>query len=246
MSNYFEVIKEDDSRVILDDSCNCLELLQVVPLSTATKHVVSDSYLYYQVPIPTTTADYTFLGIGLNELAGKSFCITLTKTSSGARIEFYDPATGKPNAVARDDVIAAGKLYVFGAGGRLPAEHLTGLEVYDANGKVVYSSAAQHLDILYCGGDEAKTITYTGTTVALPLGSDDYCYIELKNYHYTPPSGIESHLAPHFNITNNSVTIKKQMFNTVYVSDSDEPEHEIVRVEFYAWYTYGYLVGKIV
>lgn len=246
MAKYLEVIN-DDSRIVLDDSSKCPELLTVAAMSNAKKTIVSDSYVYYTLDHPAVTADHIFVGIGLNELKGKSFCITLTPYHNGVRIEFFDPATGKPNTVPRDDVIAAGKIYVFGVGGRTPSEHLTGFEVYGADGKVVYTSASKHFNVLYCGGDESATVNFTGTTVALQLGSDDYVRIAIKSHHVAP-EGIESHLAPFFDISENSVTIKKRMFNTIYVGDSDGDDHDYpeTHVTFYAWYTYGYLVGEIV
>ena len=40
------------------------------------------------------------------------------------------------------------------------------------------------------------------------------------------------------------MTIKKKTFNDVYVDDIDT-EHPLVKEEFKAWYTYGWLMGKV-
>lgn len=242
MAKYFEVIN-DDSSICIDDAYKNLELLDIVEMKTATKKLISttpqgSNYQYTYIANDDATRNGVIRGIGLKELSGKSFCVKIY----GGYFYFYDPAAGSKCWVARDDVVDLGKIYIFGYRDREPASTLAGLEVYNSEGKTVYSSAAKYLDIVACGNDTTTTIELDDSEIcALELGADCFCHI--YENHRIGAKGIDSETHPYFIIADDCVTIKRQTFNDIYVDEIEEDQVE--QETFSAYYTYGWMLGKV-
>ena len=244
MAKYFEAVNNDGS-ICVDDTYQNLELLEVVELKNAKKTLISDTPYGKNWQYTYTCSDIALKngllrGVGLSELAGKSFCMSIV----GNNIYFYDPKAGNKNGAERDDVMEKARLYIFGYNNRQPAQHLAGLEIYNADGGVVYSSDAQYLDVLACGNEETANVAFdkNDDVCILELGSDTFLHLYIVAHQGT--KGIDSETHPYFEISDGAVTIKKVTFNDAYVDDIDM-EHPLIQEEFKAWYTYGWLMGRV-
>lgn len=243
MAKHLEVIN-DDGSICIDDAYKNLELLDVVEMKNSKKTLISESTEGKMWEYSYSSSDDAYrngliYGIGLSELAGKSFCIVIGE----GVFHFFDPKSRSKLWVERDDVVAAGKIYIFGHRDRNPSTGLAGIEIYNADGKVVYTSDARYLDVLACGSDETTTVEFTGDGVcALELGSDQFLHIWIS--HHVGVKGIDSEMHPYFKIENGKVTIQKIRFNDIYVAGDEPPEWE--KEDFAASYTYGWLVGQVI
>lgn len=244
MAKYFEAVNNNGS-ICVDDTYQNLELLEVVELKNAKKTLVSDTpygknWEYTYTCSEVASKNGLLRGVGLSELTGKSFCMSIV----GNNIYFYDPKAGNKNWAERDDVMEKARLYIFGYNNRQPAKHLAGLEIYNANGDVVYSSNAQYLDVLACGNSKTATVAFNKNddVCILELGSDRF--LQLYTVHHQGTNGIDSETHPYFEISDGTVTIKKMTFNDSYVDDINM-NHPMLQKEFEAWYTYGWLMGRV-
>lgn len=247
MAKYFECVNEQDQRIILDDSFRNLELLKSIPMSQLPKVDNGGVAKYYNIPFPDEMMpnDPYLLGFSLSGLSGKRFCVSFGM--SRRTLEIYDPALPSNRAVYSvfwDEITSASTLYIFGLKNRTPSPHLTGIEIYNESGAVLYSSGAQYLDVAYCGGDETVTLPYDAQTIALPLGEDRFMDI-----HGTPhqgSQGIDSHLRPTFTVSDSTVAISKTAFNKVYTDYDGDDYSPGVIYERLASYSYGYLLARVV
>lgn len=244
MAIFFEAVNNDGS-ICVDDTYQNLELLEVVELKNAKKTLISDTpngknWQYTYTCSDVASKNGLLRGVGLSELAGKSFCMSIV----GNNIYFRDPKAGKKNCVERDDVMEKARLYIFGYNNRQPAQHLAGLEIYNADGGVVYSSDAQYLDVLACGNEETATVAFdkNDEVCILELGSDTFLHLYIVAHQ--GENGIDSEAHPYFEISDGAVTIKKMTFNDAYVGDVDM-HHPMMYEVFKAWYTYGWLMGRV-
>lgn len=248
MAKYFECTSEQDQRIILDDSFKNLELLKTVPMNQLPKVDSGGATKYYNIPFPEDMLpnDPYLLGFSLSGLSGKRFCISFGV--SRRIIEIYDPGLPYNQAVYpvfRDDITSASTLYIFGLKNRTPSPHLTGIEIYNESGAVLYSSGAQYLDVTYCGGDEALTLSYDAQTIALPLGED--IYVDIHGTSHQGFKGIESHTMPTFTVSDSTVTVSKTTFNQVYTDYDDDGQYNPgVVYEREASYAYGYMLARVV
>ena len=246
MDRYFECLSEDDERVILNDSFQNLELIEIVPMSRCEKRSINGS-VDYVVPQTSNAAkdDCYLFGVSLAELQGKSFCVDITRQydspNTWALMQFYDPPT-LFTTVARDDIVKVGNLYIFGTKKRSPSEHLTGLEVFDANGRVVYSSNARYLDVSYCGGDDPASYAYDADTLLFLLSED----IIVDQVIYLEAGTVGSNRAwkPLISVSNNTVSINKVLLEHKY--EGVPPRYDPI-VDWYSEvHAYAYMIAKAV
>lgn len=232
---YFEVINENGSGIVIDDSLFNVELDDIVPLKNATKREIYKDYIF-------TNLTYTspIIGIGANELVGKSFCFSLMRSSDGLSISFFD--NSELQHVFRDDIVEKGKLYFLKKKKRKPSEHLAGMEIYNENGDVVYTSKGKYLNVLGCGGDDAQTVRLEKNTVLFELGADHFTDIRIKHHMGVNGQQTESH--PRFSINDNSVTVKKTTLNTLYVDDIGDDIS--AKHDFHASWCYGWMIASVI
>ena len=245
MAKYFEVVNQNDESIVIDDRFICLELQEIFPLSGFNR-VPGDSYRNPHYTQKHNLGAPVFWGIGLDGLGGKSICPQITGIDDAVRVEFYDPKSKEVylNKILRDDIAQVAKIYAFSIRGRDPSAHLTGLEIYNEQWKVVYSSQYGHLNVLACDCVDA-TVAFGRGGVAFILGEDT-----AYDYHESAHSGMfgaEYVIYPQFTIKDNTVKIQKIVKQTVYVDDIDEilrdPFHEH---RYAAGAAYGWLVGEVI
>lgn len=238
---YFELIG-DTENVVIDDNFECLELIDSFPLSQCTK--VAGSYdTYYRYP---RTVNGILYGISIGGLAGKQW---FSFDADSNTIRFYGQGSNVQNigmvSVARDDIIANATLYVYGISNRLPSEHLDGIEIYNAEGKVVFSSDCEYLNTIACGSDYTETITFSNNAIIFNLGYDRSC-----DYYNSPHLGIDGFdytLRARFDVQENSVSISRVSYGTLWHEFSyDELEwYDDIEHYFEAWLGYGWLIASI-
>lgn len=247
---YFEALTEDDGAIVIDDNFQNLEVLAKIPLANivCTKtNIGVTHYAFYKLPtinyVNATPVIYGLSLNGLNDVKPFSFDLRNPVSGSGLAVYFYDTSCGSNatkyvESVERADIVAKASVYLFGYKQRSASEHLAGLEIYNADGDVTYSSAAPYAYILGCGSDDQETITFKDTTIACNLGTD--AYTDIKESHKAGTKGIESVMRPGYVVSSNSVTINKLRINVVYV---DDVEDDLVEREYFsAYYSYGWLI----
>ena len=220
MSSYFEYINENDGRVVLDDRFQNFELVDVKPLSQCAKW--TSGYVLPAIPGININTDILVHGITLVGLSGKQFCMNAATNYDGTRyLCFYNPAGQNVEPVYRDDIAAVASIYTFAIWKRPPAEHLSGVELYNEAGNVVYSSGARYMDVIHCGTD-AATVPYDDSTLAIPFGEEKY--VELRFSHRTGYYGMDSSVRPAFTVNANTVSITARAFTTYYTEGFDDDD----------------------
>jgi hypothetical protein len=247
MAKYFEAVNPNNESIVIDDTFMCLELRGVFPLSDFRRYP-GDSYYDPCYKQKHNLGGGILWGFGLNGLAGKSFCPEIIMTAlDSVSVYFRNPNAGDfhKDKILRDDITASAKLYAFSLDARSPTEHMTGLEVYNDLGKVVYSSAYGHLHVLACGCENEVTISHNGSPVVFVLG-EDISY----DYHVSRKEGIvgaEYAMYPQITVGDNSVSIKKITKMIAYAGDINkvkkDPEHEHYRGSGFA---FGWLLGEVI
>ena len=111
---------------------------------------------------------------------------------------------------------------MFGFGDDEPSEHGTGLEICNANGKVVYSSAKRYLNVLGCGSEKSETVQMSGTTIAFTLGTDHVT--KIYENHKVGAKGVVYNRYPGFTVNENSISTGMLEAQTVYIPDNDAPD----------------------
>ncbi|EFW29091.1 hypothetical protein [Selenomonas artemidis] len=256
MSSYFEYVSEDNGRIVLDDRFQNFELVDVTALSQCRKDATTPTLYSYALPaIPGLTPGKEVLvhGLGLTGLSGKRFCINVTQDYYERRLYLYDPdlpASQRVHPVFRDDIAAVAKVYAFAIRTRKPAEHLSGIELYDESGNVLYSSGARYMDVIRCGTD-AATVPYDDSTIAIPFGED--VYVEVKSSH-KGQWGTESNIRPTFTVSADTVSVAASVFMTAYGGDVGDGgdggghhgDDENIEYRNLASYAYGYMIARAV
>lgn len=247
MAKYFEAVNPNNESIVIDDTFMCLELRGVFPLSDFRRYP-GDTYYDPCYKQKHNLGGSILWGFGLNGLAGKSFCPEIIMTTlDSVSVYFRNPNAGDfhKDKILRDDITASAKLYAFSLDARSPTEHMTGLEVYNDLGKVVYSSAYGHLHVLACGCENEVTISHNGSPVVFVLG-EDISY----DYHVSRKEGIvgaEYAMYPQITVGDNSVSIKKITKMIAYAGDINkvkkDPEHEHYRGSGFA---FGWLLGEVI
>lgn len=240
-TKYLEIINDNNS-VVIDDNYACLELIDSFPLSQCTKINSGVSY-YYRYPHSISGA--TLYGISLNNLNGVNW---FSFEADSYNLFFYDQNSAKANIgivpVARDDIISKATLYAFGMPNRKASTNGVGLEICNANGDVVYTSAKKYLNTLECGSDYTKSVSLSGTTIAFNLGYDRAC--DYYQTHHSGTSGAEYTNRARFEIKNNIVSISRQMFSVIYADfNQEDAKYDDGERYFEAWLGYGWLVGNV-
>ena len=241
MAKYFEAININDSAVIIDDSFKNVELIGVYPLSSFTKNFSGLPSVDYSYPLENRES--IIYGIGLSELRGERFCISIERLTwdNKIHIAFYRPENSKQDHITRDDIMRRGKLYAFEYRAREPTPHMTGVEIYNDQGRVVYTTNTRYLKVICCKGDtHTATVPIADHSIAFVLGHDHYLDL-LEDHHGA--FGIDVEWWPVFDVLNDRVIISKIARNTVYQSE-DQPEPEAQR-KYSASYAYGWLIGEV-
>ncbi len=246
MSKYFEALVLGGESIVIDDTLNNLEVCGEWPLSALVKARDSGGNIFYRLP---GHQDKNWLfGIGLSEHAGQEFCPEFKRLHDGEIIlEFYDPKSSIHNIkVARDDVVAKGKIYALSFGTRAPSPHGTGIEIYNSGGQVVFSSAQKHLNVLACDCVDPVTVSFGQAGVAFMLGKDiSYDFWASDRLGQV---GAKRTIYPQFTITgNNSVTVKKIIRTQVWAGDLEEIKRDLWSEHYYgAGFSYGWLIGEVI
>lgn len=239
---FFEILNPDGA-IVIDDTFKNIELLDHFPMSEC-QFRAKDGYpshgTYY---FPRSNPKAALVGISLN---GLNNAVQFGFSTSIGGIEFYDSHSGIENhgiePVKRDDIASKSHVYLFGFGDDEPSEHGTGLEICNANGKVVYSSAKRYLNVLGCGSEKSETVQMNGTTIAFTLGTDHVT--KIYESHKVGAKGVEYNRYPRFTVNENSISIGMLETRVVYIPLEDPPLgwHLI----FHCYYNFGWLIGNVV
>lgn len=236
-------ISSPDGAIVIDDSFKNIELLDHFPLSACTFHPNHLSQNHGSYSLLRTNPKATLVGISLNGLNGVNrFGFTI----DSVEISFYDNRSGISNIgilpVKRDDIASTAHVYLFGFGDDSPTEHGAGLEICNAAGKIIYSSAKRYLNVLGCGSEKSETVQMNGTTIAFTLGTDHVT--KIYENHKVGAKGVEYDRYPRFTVNENSISIGMIEARTVYIPSEDVPWgwHLI----FHCYYNFGWLIGNVV
>lgn len=240
---FFEILNPDGA-IVIDDTFKNIELLDHFPMSEC-RFSAKDGYpshgMYY---FPRSNPKATLIGISLNGLNGTT---PFGFTTSIGGIDFYDTHSGITNygivPVRRDDIASKSHVYMFGFSDDEPSEHGTGLEICNADGKVVYSSTKRYLNVLGCGSEKRETVQMSGTTIAFTLGTDHVT--KIYENHKVGAKGVVYNRYPGFTVNENSISTGMFEAQTVYIPDDDAPDwgwHLI----FHCYYNFGWLIGNVV
>lgn len=239
---FFELLNPDGA-IVIDDNFKNIELLDHFPLSACTFYPNHLSQNHGSYSLLRTNPKVTLIGISLNGLNGVSrFGFTADNTG----ISFYDSHSGIDNIgilpVKRDDIANTAHVYLFGFGDDSPTEHGTGLEICNAEGKIIYSSAKRYLDVLGCGSGKNETVQMNGTTIAFVIGTDHVT--KIYENHKVGAKGVEYDRYPRFTVNENSITVGMIEARTIYTTDDDPPLgwHLI----YHCYYNFGWLIGNVV
>lgn len=240
---FFEILSPDGA-IVIDNNFKNIELLDHFPLSDCTFRPNHLSQNHGSYSLLRTNPKATLIGINLNGLNGVNW---FGFTADNTGIRFYDSRSGIENhgilPVKRDDIANTAHVYLFGFGDDSPTEHGTGLEICNADGKVVYSSAKRYLNVLGCGSEKSETVQMNGTTIAFALGTDHVT--KIYESHKVGEKGVEYDRYPRFTVNENSITVGMIEARTVYITDdgaSDWGWHLI----FHCYYNFGWLIGNVV
>lgn len=240
---FFEILNPDGA-IVIDDTFKNIELLDHFPLSDCTFHPNHLSQNHGSYSLLRTNPKSTLIGISLNGLNSVNrFGFTADNTG----ISFYDDHSGLENLeilpVKRDDIANTAHVYLFGFGNDSPTEHGTGLEICNADGKIIYSSAKRYLNVLGCGSEKSETVQMTGTTIAFTLGIDHVT--KIYESHKAGAKGVVYDRYPRFTVNENSISIGMIEAQTVYIPFDDAPDWGW-RLIFHCYYNFGWLVGNVV
>lgn len=240
---FFEILNPDGA-IVIDDTFKNIELLDHFPMSEC-QFSAKDGYpshgTYY---LPRSNPKATLVGIGLNGLNGTA---PFGFTASIGGIDFYDVHSGIANygiePVKRDDIAGKSHVYVFGFGDDEPSEHGTGLEICNADGKVVYSSAKRYLNVLGCGSEKSETVQMNGTTIAFTLGTDHVT--KMYENHKYGAKGVIYDQYPKLTINNDAVSVGMIRATAVYTAKNEGDPWDWNLI-FHCYYNFGWLVGNVV
>lgn len=240
---FFELLSPDGA-IVIDNNFKNIELLDHFPLSDCTFRPNHLSQNHGSYSLLRTNPKATLTGISLNGLNGVNPFGFDTGASS---ISFYDRRSGLENMgiipVKRDDIAGVAEVYLFGFSDDTPSVHGTGLEVCNADGKVIYSSSKRYMNVLGCGSEKSETVQMNGTTIAFTLGTDHVT--KIYENHKVGAKGVEYDRYPRFTVNENSITVGMIEARTVYIPDDDAPDwgwHLI----FHCYYNFGWLIGNVV
>lgn len=239
----FEILNPDGA-IVIDDTFKNIELLDHFSMSECRFRAKDGHPSHGTYYLPRSNPKATLVGIslnGLNNVARFGFSANI------GGIEFYDSHSGIENygiePVKRDDIASKSHVYLFGFGDDRPSEHGTGLEICNADGKVVYSSAKRYLNVLGCGSEKSETVQMNGTTIAFTLGTDHVT--KIYENHKVGAKGVKYDRYPRFTVNENSISVGMLEAQTVYIPDDDAPDwgwHLI----FHCYYNFGWLIGNVV
>lgn len=240
---FFEILNPDGA-IVIDSNFKNIELLDHFPLSDCTFHPNHLSQNHGSYSLLRSNPKATLVGISLNGLNGVN---RFGFSANIGGVEFYDNHSGMGNhgilPVKRDDIANTAHVYLFGFGDDSPAEHGTGLEICNADGKIIYSSDKRYLNVLGCGSEKSETVQMNGTTIAFTLGTDHVT--KIYENHKVGAKGIEYDRYPRFTVNENSISIGMLETRTDYMpADGDPPLgwHLI----FHCYYNFGWLIGNVV
>lgn len=238
MAKYFEARNQNNEAVIIDDAYRNIELSNVYNLSLFSKKYVNGATSY--IHTVETVNDDVLWGIGLKELAGRSIIFSVFSNNKTIELHFRNKENGTVSCPA-DDIMRFGKLYSFAYRSREPTQHMTGLEVYDDHGRVVYSSDANYLRVLSCGGHENVSIPVSDRAIAFTLG-DDFIH-NLYVYSGAVRGDVVAE-APKFTVMENSISVSEQQLRYSYSSDFG-PGIGLREIYCYGGKSYGWMIGEI-
>lgn len=153
MAKYFESISTNGDVILIDDSFKCMQVIKVFDGNKATYKYEYNEDVYY-LYTGNVDAKRVIWGVGLDELNGLGV-VTLDwerinesqlriRIWKGGKIDFNDQWTQR-----NDPLINKLKFYAFtDIQDFTKSSHLTGLEIYANNGRVLYSSSRKALSIL--------------------------------------------------------------------------------------------------
>ena len=167
MANMFEVVN-DNNKILIDDNHKNLVLTRVLNKSDLTDEV-------YFVP---PKHSYTFrLNPGERVVA-----IRDSNNSYVAYSGYYTGNDFRTFSISFRDIKgetgatapAGAVIYVFGEPSAAASQHLTGLELYNAAGEVVFSTKYKYMRVLDFINERGKkpTKSITGKTLAIAVYSD--------------------------------------------------------------------------
>lgn len=241
---FFEAINEQDQSIVIDDTFKNLELIDHFPLSQCTFEQDSGGNNHGSYLFPSSNANVLLAGISINQLSGVE---PFGLFGLGGSISFYDKKSGAPQKgifpVKRDDIASKAEVYRFGFTNINSSTHGTGLEICNADGKIIFSSDKKYLHVIGCGSDNAQTIMFgDGVHIAFTLGTDHVT--KIYESHKFGAHGAEYDIYPRFSITSNSVTVGKLKATSFYAAD-EEPEPYPWNLIYNSWFNYGWLIGEI-
>ena len=243
MAKYFQVVNDSDNSIVIDDTFKNLELLQTVKLSDCTFiQEYNSSHGYYK--IPSFNSKTALIGLGINALSGVPY---FGMSAGSGVIEFYDAKSSISGhglyPVKRDDISSKATIYCFGFGNNSPSASGAGLEIYNASGKVIYSSNKQYLDVIQCGSDEESTVPISGTSIAFVLGTDHAS--QIWENHKAGAKGATYDIYPKFTVSNSSVTIGKVKCQITYIPSDTSSHLDWDLIDDSCYFNYGWLIGRL-
>lgn len=168
MANYFEALRTDNSKIVIDDTFNNFRFLERRTI-TLTSHTAAGSFIYgyyADTSVASYNADQYLCAI--RPTAGtNNVCYTCVQVSKGVfRIMCQDP---RPNVTV--------DVYLYGLFTNSPVSGSFGLELYNAAGVQIYSSNAGYMTL-------AERVSYTrsdiggggGMTQSSPFGTKSYAF----------------------------------------------------------------------
>ena len=200
MTKYFEAINDSNQSIVIDDTFKNIEVLDSFPLSECNFTTWHDSnHGYYS--LKRGNANTALVGISLNPLVGLPWFMY---HGTYGYIYLYDGNSGIQDVgifpVKRDDIAEASTIYLLGFSNSEPSTHGTGIEIYNADGKVVYSSEQQYLEAVACGSTDAE-VTLQDNLVFFTLGVDHAA--DILTGHQTGSYGAEYTKYPALEVTSN-------------------------------------------
>lgn len=242
MANYFEAISDTDEAIVIDDTFKNIEVLDSFPLSQCRFITQNDSN-HGAYSLLRTNPKTALVGIGLNDLNGLSWFMF---NSDYGHIYFYDNNSGIEDVglfpVRRNDISAVATVYLLGFAENDPSAHGIGLEIYNADGKIVYSSVTQHLDILACT-DGNTQMALTDNMVFMTLGTDHAA--DIKASHHKGWWGAEYTKYPAIEVANNVVSVSPHNATVYYFQGADMEEWEVEEHIDKGSLFFSYLIGKL-
>lgn len=246
VSTYFFARSADDQYNIIDDDYRTMQVIGEVSGATFTYEYYQQEHCYY-IDSGGLDATSVIWALSLPELTGNSFIIDyFADTTSRLKVMFYKPfvsgTVGLNNNWTKTDDTLIKKMRFLALSDIAPlsrSNHLAGLEIYNASGDVMYSSAVRSLNVLACAapgtaGSKSGTnllgpVTYTRNGVYILIGREVFSDREVTGWSTLPKVQVDG----------NSVTVTEN-YNG-YASKYLRPG----KPGGYYYATLGALIGEV-